>query len=322
VAALLFYLRKEVINLKDIQVQIIAFNKTERGEKPRYIVVHDTGDPGASAQNEHDYFSGGNRSASADFFVDSDNIIQIIDTDNYYSWHCGDGHGAYGITNGNSLGIEMCLESDGNPSDDTVTNTIDLVKYLMDKYNVDVDHVVRHYDASRKDCPHSFDANNWARWYDFKEQISNSTPEGEWEVQEGKWWYKFSDGSYARDQWLKIEGKWYLFDAQGWMLYDWKSDEDKWYYLGDSNDGSMKTGWIFDKNLGHWYYCNDNGATLTGWQQIDGEWYYLNTDGSMLTGWIKDNNKDYLCYSNGSMAHDCDLYGYHFDINGVATKIS
>lgn len=308
--------------MKNIQVQIIAYNKSERDEKPKYIVIHDTGDPRASSQNEHDYFAGGNRNASADFFVDSNNIIQIIDTDTYYSWHCGDGHGAYGITNGNSIGIEMCLESDGNPSDETVQNTLDLVKYLMDKYNIDANHVVRHYDASRKCCPCSFSSNSWARWYDFKDKLSSNTVSGQWMLQDGKWWYKFSDDSYAKDQWLKIEGKWYLFYAQGWMLYGWESDGGKWYYLGESNDGSMKTGWIFDKNLGHWYYFDSTGEMQTGWIKDNDKWYYFDNSGAMLNGWINVNGKDYLLDYHGVMYQNCNAYGYHFDENGVASKIN
>lgn len=159
----------------NIQQQIIGCNKSSRGTLPQYIVVHDTADPGATAQNEHDYFSGGDRGASADFFVDSNSIIQIIDIDNYYSWHCGDGHGAYGITNSNSLGIEMCLDSNGNPTQDTINNTLELVKYLMSKYGISVDRVVRHYDASRKICPESFSANNWSKWSEFKASLGGSS---------------------------------------------------------------------------------------------------------------------------------------------------
>jgi N-acetylmuramoyl-L-alanine amidase len=305
----------------DIQQQIISYNKSARSSAPIYIVIHDTGDAGASAQNEHDYFSGGNRGASADFFVDSNNIIQIIDTDNNYSWHCGDGAGAYGITNRNSLGIEMCLEKDGYPSYVTVSNTLDLVRYLINKYNIDINHVVRHYDASRKCCPCSFSSNNWARWFDFKNEISNQSVSGQWIQQDRKWWYKHSDGSYTKDSWEKIDGRWYLFDTQGWMLYDWKYDNENWYYLGESNDGSMKTGWIFDKNYSKWYYLDENGVMQKGWVKVQNEWYYMDSTGAMVTGWIKDKDKDYLLYSDGKMAHDTTLYGFKFDSNGVATKL-
>jgi len=237
----LFTFRKEVINLKDIQQQIINYNKSARSNIPQYIVIHDTGDSGATAQNEHDYFSGGDRQASADFFVDSDNIIKIIDTDNYYSWHCGDGRGAYGITNTNSLGIEMCLESDGNPSDNSITNTIDLVKYLMNKYSVDIDHVVRHYDASRKSCPNSFMADNWAKWYEFKDRVQRAVT-NVWKLGWNKnsigWWYSPDNISkyYYKDIWRLIDNDWYYFDSKGYAKQNtWFQDTDnKWYWLKDS----------------------------------------------------------------------------------------
>ena len=157
----------------DIQRKLVKYNFSARSVKPTYIVIHDTGNPGAGALNHYNYFNGGNRNSSADYFVDSNNIIQIIDTDHYYSWAVGDGKGKYGITNSNSVSIEMCLEKDGYPTQATVKNTIDLTKYLMDKYNIGINRVVRHYDASRKSCPNSFKANNWAKWTSFKNALTN-----------------------------------------------------------------------------------------------------------------------------------------------------
>ena len=159
----------------DIQRKLVKYNFSARSIKPTYIVIHDTSNPGASALNHYNYFNGGNRKSSADYFVDSNNIIQIIDTEHYYSWAVGDGNGKYGITNSNSVSIEMCLEKDAYPSQATIRNTIDLTKYLMDKYNIGINRVVRHFDASRKSCPNSFKANNWAKWTSFKNDISNPT---------------------------------------------------------------------------------------------------------------------------------------------------
>ena len=311
---------KEDVLMLEIQKQFINYNKSTRSQAIKYIVIHSTGNTGDSAQNNHDYFSGGNRNASADFFVDDKNIIQIIDSDNYYSWHCGDGKGAYGITNPNSIGIEMCGTDGGNISDITVNNTIELVQYLMKKYSIDIDHVVRHYDASRKSCPYQFQSNNWARWYDFKERLSTKTIEGDWILDNTGWWYKHIDGSYTKDGWEKINNKWYLFDSRGYMLYGWQySSADNWYYLGNASDGSMKTGWVLTDNK--WYYMNSDGAMQIGWQKINNEWYYFDNSGAMQTGWIKDNGNDYLLYSNGAMAHDCELYGYTINGQGIATKI-
>lgn len=307
----------------EIIKDFIDTNQTVRSVNPYYIVVHDTGDPGATDENEHDYFAGGNRGASADVFVDKDSIRQIINTDIDYSWHCGDGAGKYGIKNSNSLGIEMCLEEDGTISETTIVNTLFTVKYFMDKYNIPLDRVVRHYDASRKCCPSAMSANNWALWFDFKDRLANgSAVAGKWISEDGKWWFLRSNNSYPQDCWEKIDGKWYLFDEAGWMLYDWKSDDGKWYYLGDKNDGSMKTGWVFDKNLKAWFYLKTDGSMATGWIQDKGTWYYLASNGAMQTGWIQDGSSWYLLDSTGAMYCNTTAYGYRFNDKGVATKIS
>lgn len=152
--------------------------------------------------------------------------------------------------------------------------------------------------------------------------LCDSTIPGSWQLQDSKWWYKHEDRSYTKNGWEKIEDKWYLFDSEGYMIYDWKKDGANWYYLGDSNDGSMKTGWIYDRNYCKWYYFNKDGQMQTGWVEIDDKWYYLDKSGAMQTGWINDGNKLYCCYSSGEMIHNCTMYGYKFDGNGVATKLS
>jgi glucan-binding YG repeat protein len=192
----------------------------------------------------------------------------------------------------------------------------------MGKYNIPLDRVVRHYDASRKCCPSSMSANNWARWYEFKDRLANGqVSDGKWvySTNANKWWYDLGDGDYAQDCWKKIENKWYLFDINGWMQIQWKSDSGKWYYLG--TDGAMETGWKFVNNK--WYYLSTDGAMKTGWfKDTDGFWYYLDpANGDMKTGWLKVDGKDYLTYSGGQLIVGCDLYGYHFDSNGVATKL-
>lgn len=151
--------------------------------------------------------------------------------------------------------------------------------------------------------------------------LDNAVKPGGWILQNSKWWYKHNDGSYTKNGWEKINGKWYLFDSQGWMLYDWKNPNGNWYYLGRSDDGAMKSGWVLQNNK--WYYLGDSndGAMKIGWQKIDNKWYYFNSSGQMQTGWISYKGKDYCMYSDGSMISNCDLYGYHFDENGVATKI-
>jgi len=139
----------------------------------KYIVVHDVGTR-STAKNNVDYFSGGNRNASAHYFVDDTSIWQSVE-DNKGAWHVGDGGNKYGINNTNSIGIEMCLPS-GTVTAKTEANTIELVKYLMKKYNIPIDRVVRHYDASRKNCPAQFNLDKkWTRWFAFKAKLAGAS---------------------------------------------------------------------------------------------------------------------------------------------------
>ena len=121
---------------------------------PDYIVIHNTGS-NASAKNNCIYFNreGAKTNASADYFVDKDGTVWQYNKWQYaYSWHCGDGHGAYGITNSNSIGIEV-VSADDKFTDAQVAALRKLVKKLMKKCGIKSDHVVRHWDASRKSCP-------------------------------------------------------------------------------------------------------------------------------------------------------------------------
>ncbi|MBQ2663104.1 MAG: N-acetylmuramoyl-L-alanine amidase [Clostridia bacterium] len=153
----------------------IRFNRSPRNDEIKYIVIHDTGNTGkgANADAHFTYFDTGNRGSSADFFVDDTKALQVNDYNQYYTWHCGDGHGKYGITNANSIGIEMCINSDGNYNK-AFENTIAITKELMAKHNIPPERVVRHYDASRKNCPNSMSANGWARWYEFKRRLTET----------------------------------------------------------------------------------------------------------------------------------------------------
>lgn len=122
----------------------------------------------------------------------------------------------------------------------------------------------------------------------------------------GKWWYCYdlTNNYFYSSCWKLIDGYWYLFDSDGWCQTGWvcyqanATKQDVWYYLDPTS-------------------CR----MIVGWGKIGMDWFYFNKNGEMVTGWIVDNYKDYYLYSTGQMAHDCDLYGYRFDSNGVATKI-
>ena len=156
----------------NIEKKQIAYNKGTRNSVIKYIVIHDTANKskGADADAHFKYFNGGNRNSSADFFVDDTKILQVNDYIKYYTWQVGDGKGKYGITNQNSIGIEICVNSDGD-YEKAVKKAVELVKYLMNVLDIPNENVVRHYDASRKNCPASMSDDNWAMWKEFKEKI-------------------------------------------------------------------------------------------------------------------------------------------------------
>ena len=156
-----------------IERKISNYNYSSRnGNSIKYIVLHYTGNKGDTAKNNVDYFYGGDRNASAHYFVDDNSIWQSVEDYNS-AWAVGDGKGAYGITNQNSISIEMCCNSSGVISEKTETNALELVKYLMSKYNISISNIVRHYDASRKICP-NWSANNWSRWTTFKNKLNGT----------------------------------------------------------------------------------------------------------------------------------------------------
>lgn len=174
------------INIKTHSYDVTR--NTSYGRSPiKYIVMHYTATNGATAKNEVMYFST-NPSAvysSADFFVDDNEIWQYnTQLETRYSWAVGDGSsGSYGgvCWNSNQISIEMsCYQSGGQwfISDKTYNNAVELVKYLMKKYGVTADRVIRHYDVSRKLCP---GVNGWiayfgseSTWKKFKSAISNN----------------------------------------------------------------------------------------------------------------------------------------------------
>lgn len=160
----------------DIQIneKLVKYNFSSRGgEEIKYIVIHDTGNTsvGANANAHFEFFNGGDRQSSAHYFVDDSQILRII-KDEDKSWAVGDGNGRYGITNENSISVEMCINRDGDFSK-TYLKTLDLTKYLVNKHDIIFKNVVRHYDASRKICPNIWKGNGWEKWYKFKDDLKS-----------------------------------------------------------------------------------------------------------------------------------------------------
>lgn len=143
--------------------------------KISYIVMHYVGAV-SSARNNATYFKDTYRGASAHYFVDDNEIVQVVE-DKDISWHSGSDKYYSDARNSNSIGIEMCCYKNNGKldiSEKTVSRAIELVKELMKKYNIPVKNVIRHYDVSHKVCPAPF-VNDVSRWYDFKSKLVEDT---------------------------------------------------------------------------------------------------------------------------------------------------
>ena len=162
----------------NITINHTSTNFSNQRTSKKYIVWHDTGVRDQSDEGNAAYFKTVYREASAHYFIDEDSITEVVDP-NYVAWHCGDGNGLYGITNQNSIGIELCVEANGLFKPETIANAVWLGKKLMKDFGISANNNVRHYDASRKNCPQFLNTDGkWTKWYEFKAQLSGtvSTP--------------------------------------------------------------------------------------------------------------------------------------------------
>ena len=110
------------------------------------------------------------------------------------------------------------------------------------------------------------------------------------------------------NKWIQDGNKWQYLDENGKIVYStFKYINGIWYYFNDS--GYMVTGWQYIN--GTWYYFNGSGYMMTGWQYINGTWYYFNDSGYMVTGWQYINGTWYYFNGSGHM-----MTGWQY-INGI-----
>ena len=141
---------------------------------PTSITIHQTGNIGAPANNNHRYMkncnSNGSRIASWHFTVDDKEIYQAVPT-NMKAYHAGNATG-----NSSSIGIEICMFNDAERQKKAYLNAIELVKILMKYHGFTIGQVKQHYNWTKKDCPQWLRANKFGlNWKWFTDQIQNKT---------------------------------------------------------------------------------------------------------------------------------------------------
>ena len=161
----------------EIIKDITNTNRTiSNNRKIEYLVIHYVGAV-STARNNASYFKNTYRGTSAHYFVDDNEVVQVVE-DKDIAWHCGNDVYYSGARNSNSLSIEMCCYkmSNGNlnVSSDTESRAIELSKELIQKYNIPIENVVRHYDVTHKNCPAPF-VTDEEKWNNFKKKLQGES---------------------------------------------------------------------------------------------------------------------------------------------------
>ena len=157
----------------------------------KYLVIHFTAGssskPGRAKSAKHTFETS---QASADFCVDDRDIVQF--NPDPYKYYClAVGKSKTDITNSNSISIEICsniktgrsvkyANTDGwYFTKETLENAKKLAKYLMKKYNIPKNRVVRHFDVNSKNCPGIIGWNTGSLYDDNGKKIGQNN-ESEW----------------------------------------------------------------------------------------------------------------------------------------------
>lgn len=174
----------------------------------------------------------GGREVSSDFVIDDETIVQYnADIKNRYTWCIGGskymkmstslGGRMYGIAkNSNTINIEICncktnpksLNADDNDwyfTAESLSNAVELVRYLMTEYKIPAENVIMHHEVTGKLCPamwtHS--ESDLSGWYDFKKRIgtgitiskTDEKPKELYRVQVGAFASEANAQSFLRD---------------------------------------------------------------------------------------------------------------------------
>ena len=166
-------------------------------------------------------------------------------------------------------------------------------------------------------------------------------------IYNGRWWYRYGDGSYPVNKFDVVNNNVYYFDSNGYVVSGWQVINGNWYYFNGSGamlksqwignyyvgkDGIMAKSqwigndyvdsngvwtparWVFD---GQWWYRYGDGSYPTHkFDTINGYTYYFNDAGYVLTGWNQINNQWYYFNGNGSMIKNAWVGNYYLGSDG------
>lgn len=141
---------------------------------PTEITFHNTYND-APAINERNNVANNSTGTSFHIAVDDKEAIQLIPF-NRNAWHAGDG--ANGRGNRHSIGIEICYsQSGGARYRKAELNAIEVIRQLMDQFNIPIERVKTHQERNGKYCPHRMLDEGRVAW--FKSQLTQANQKTE-----------------------------------------------------------------------------------------------------------------------------------------------
>jgi hypothetical protein len=164
----------------DIIADFIPLGRNNRPAHPMlpiYITIHETGNRsiGADAKMHARYLKGDSAAANSvswHFTVDDHSVYQhlpVIES----AYHAGDG--GQGIGNRQSIGIEICVNADGN-IEQAKENAQWLVGKLMVDRGILIGNVVQHNHWSGKNCPQTMrETNTWTAFKNGIQKVEANT---------------------------------------------------------------------------------------------------------------------------------------------------
>lgn len=220
-----------------------AKNRPAYSNPKLYVTVHNTGNisKGAGAKNHANYVkseSAANAPVSWHYTVDDTEIYKHLPEEES-AYHAGDGNGD---GNRKSIGIEICMNSDGDLLKAT-DNAVELVADICKRNNIPISNVKQHYDWSKKNCPQLIREGKPYDWNTFiakvKKLLTDGTNNGNtvgetsvsgtgeiyrvrkaWnnaDTQEGA--YSILENAKAHVDKLNAKPEYFVFDSKGNIVY-------------------------------------------------------------------------------------------------------
>ena len=165
---------KYVKDRPELLVRLLPVNPYSRPgtelKQVKGIVVHYTANPGTTAMQNRDYFAGladsHKTSASSHFIIGLEGeIVQCIP--------CKEIAYASNDRNKDTISIECCIPDEtGKFNDSTYRSLVELTAWLIGRYDLGVEDVIRHYDVTGKNCPKYFVEHEEA-WEAFRDDLTD-----------------------------------------------------------------------------------------------------------------------------------------------------